>query len=860
MTLLTSHSSPLNIQAVWCPMGNGRIGMTICPGKHQANALSGHFQRDLQLDLDLIKSWEAAAVVSLMADEELSSLGADQLGAGVESRGMLWFQLPIADQGMPNEDFERRWVYAGLRLRELLRAGKSVLVHCRSGLGRTGLISARLLVELGMPLDQALLKVREARPGTLQALEQVQYLQGFREAGNDAWLDRVLGCLLGGAVGDAFGYAVEFDSLASIHQRFGPKGITQPVYQQGRLVVSDDTQMTLFTLEGILRCTSETGEVSTPGLLEEIRNAYLDWYDTQQNESSGTLYGSLAERTALRVRRAPGNTCLSALKAGGHGSIEKRINDSKGCGGVMRTAPIGFLQDIDLFDFGARSAALTHGHVEGWAPSGILPRIVSRLIQGEKKFLAVRNGFWDAGEWGYFYGEAAGTDYYLLARKLASKMRYNPYEAIRLIGQGWVGDEALAVGMYAFLSARDYSDAVVRASNHDGDSDSTASIAGQLWGAMHGVRDIPNDWIRRLDVLDEILHLVQRMQGWQRQVHPIDLRQLVVPEHVQPCVRMIEMAHELHVLGYQKIRIFPSMAPSGCYWRLDFAPADAFGSATEPPSQYNERLIARYSSGSEWQPFGWQSVQELSAEELAQQFLRQFPELCRAGEGDDWAYAGWLTRLLGEVRKGRLPYMAADWPMDCTRGVPMIDGEHFPVPPEVETINENPEDDELYEERDGRVDERCERLVDEECVTTAPGADDCTVPEPGDFDFTDIYSRTHGLVALYHQGESYLLQVTQTIWQLLPEPREACAQKLCALMGHHGTGKLGIHKLLEDYLIVADKACEVAAATTDENWAIEGGLDWDKVGQTFAEMDKALLETAFELSKRVEQVICSEAV
>lgn len=679
---LTSLNNPLIITSVEVPNGQGHIGMTICPGKHQQNALSGQFQRDLALDLDLIKSWGASAVVSLMTDEELASLHVETLGTEVEARDMHWFQLPIIDQAMPDELFERRWVYAGLRLRTLLRSGKRILVHCRSGLGPIGLISARLLIELGMAAEDAIAAVNKARPGSLDSTIQKQYLNALPLPHNDAWLDRVLGCLLGGAVGDAFGYTVEFDSLEEIRQTFGNEGLTRPILQQGKLVVSDDTQMTLFTLEGILRATNEHGVINLSRALEEIRRAYLDWYDTQQNKS-GSHFGWLASRASMRTRRAPGNTCLSALKVGGTGSIEKPINDSKGCGGVMRTAPIGLLQNIDPFDLAARAAALTHGHVDGWASSGILPRIIARLIKGEEEFLALRNGYSDGSEWGHVYGKTANTEPYLLAQKLAREMRFNPHEAIQQLGEGWVGEEALAIGLYAFLSARSFRDTLIRATNHDGDSDSTASIAGQLWGAKHGLNDIPQAWVRRLDVLDEILYLAQHMQNWRNQVDKQSSGQPSIDKGIQPCIRMMEMTHELHVLGYQKIRVFPSMSPSGCHWRLEWVPDYSVPSAVMPPKHSNEREIARYSSGAGWHPFEWQNVKSLSALEMAQQFLHQFPELARAGKGDDWAYAGWLTKLLGEVRQGKLPYFLADWDIDLSSGIPMHGGEPFPLPPEI---------------------------------------------------------------------------------------------------------------------------------------------------------------------------------
>lgn len=827
MSTLTSHNSPLQIASIQCV---GEIGITLCPGKNQSGAQSGHFARDLKQDLDLVKSWGATAVVTLMSSAELEALSVIGIGAQVEARDMLWFHLPIEDQKLPDGKFETSWLYAGLRLRQLLRDGNKILLHCRSGLGRSGLVAARLLIELGVDPDVARDRVRAARIGTLQSTQQGDYLSKCTPADNDAWLDRMLGCLLGGAVGDAFGYAVEFDSLATIKQRFGSKGITQPVFNNEQLVVSDDTQMTLFTLEGLLRCTDDRGELCQTNVLDEIRYGCLDWLESQKGGHTVTqaLRGHLAAYPAMRLQRAPGNTCMSALAQGGTGTMERRINDSKGCGGVMRTAPIGFLREVDYFDIGARAAAQTHGHMDGWAPAGILPRIIARLINGEEKFLAVRNGFSDASEWGHAYGETAKTDLYHLARDLARKMRFNPEQAIARLGQGWVGDEALAIAMYCFLSAHDFSDAIHRASNHEGDSDSTASLTGQLWGAAYGIAGVPHHWIRRLDVLQETLMLALLMRTWQRQVgYRGDTRRHLSKE-LAPCIRLLEMTLELHSMGYQRLRIFPYIAPTG-HWRMEWVPADAFrDSPIESPKGDNPRLVARYSSASAWEPFGWQHAQTLSAHQMAKQFLQQFPALALASHGQDWTYTGWLTALLGDARKGRLPYMVADdYEFTLERGVPLIGGGVFPLPPNLPGI----------------VVASSDVMEDED-------------PVPADFDFGDLSSRTHGLVAFYHKGEAYLLQVNQLIWQLLPEPKHDAATRLCAMSDHHGTGKFGLHELLGRFLIAADEACAEAAARTDENWVDEvGQMDFGKVEHTFAKMDKALLAHSYSFSGKVEKVV-----
>jgi len=331
--VLTSKTHPLRIDTVEAP-GGGVIGMTFCPGKKQNDALTGHWQRDLETDLEVIKKWRAAAIVTLMEAEELSAFQVEDIGNATESVGIDWYHLPIRDAHPPEERFENRWVLYGLKLRQLLNSGGRALIHCRGGLGRTGTVAARLLVELGIEPEAAVLQVRAARPGTIENSQQENHVLNInRPAFDEAFVDRALGCLLGGAVGDAFGYTIEFDRLEQIRRKFGKEGLRNPVYENGRLVVSDDTQMTLFTLEGLARAGQGATKQS---VLDEIGVAYADWLDTQGEQSAGYQpIGTLAKRPAMRHRRAPGNTCLSALKQSEVGVPERPINNSKGCGAGM---------------------------------------------------------------------------------------------------------------------------------------------------------------------------------------------------------------------------------------------------------------------------------------------------------------------------------------------------------------------------------------------------------------------------------------------------------------------------------------------------------------------------------------------
>lgn len=896
--MLTHNSinNPLIITTVTAPCG-GVVGMTIFPGKIQ-HATSGYFQRDLNQDLDLIKDWGAAAVVTLIPQSELNTLQVGNLGAAVEERDMLWLHLPITEAAVPDTHFERDWLYSGLRLRQLLRMGKRILIHCRGGLGRTGLLTARLLVELGLPSQEAVAQVRQARPGAIQTAAQERYVYGIQIANNDDWLDRLLGCLLGGAVGDAFGYAIEFDPLSEIQRRFGPKGMTRPQYQQDKFVVSDDTQMTLFTLEGLLHCTDSQGKVNPTEALKHIRLAYLDWWDTQQSDTpTEILAGQLAKSPAMRVTRAPGQTCLTALAEGCKGTLSKPVNHSKGCGGVMRIAPVGFLNLTDPFELAAGAASLTHGHPDGWGPAGILARIIRNLIRGERKFLAVRNSFSDASEWGHVFGVMPRTDLYSLAMEFGSRMRHNPKQAIHRLGQGWVGDEALAIAIYCFLSARNFQDLIVRAANHDGDSDSTASIAGQLWGAARGIAEVPHAWIRRLDVLEDILGLAAKAKAWPTDVDSVKetFTSAQPSADLLPCVRMMEMTHELHILGYQRIRVFPYFSPSGCYWRLEWAPVGQFTHPLRPPRDNNDLLIARYTSGDGWNPFEWEDVEPLSPLEMAHLFIRQFPELVRAGEGDDWSYAGWLTALLGRVRQGHLPYFLADWSFDSQYGVPMSKGDFFPLPPACEDICEyvdedgTPENDEDWgdnedwEEIDNEEydltdnaawNEHCELVIEEmdpvianlapsiqaqfdtACIPAEASATE--YPPPSYFDFSDVVYRAHGLVAFYHHGNSHLLQTTQLLWEQLPEPRAINSTRFCQQLGITGQGKKGLLQLMSRFLKQADDAC-TKVVTERARYTSDGAIDWAAIQEEFHQMDKTLLDFSWTFSLVFERFVQGEA-
>lgn len=149
------------------------------------------------------------------------------------------------------------------------------------------------------------------------------------------------GSLVGGAVGDALGYAVEFDSLHDIRNKYGKKGITGYEHN-GVAMFSDDTQMSLFTAEGLLSAV-QNGKASGKDILPYITSAYEHWYYTQCRPPLNMSKSWLTTIKALWARRAPGMTCMSALQSISMPDSAPVVNNSKGCGGVMRVAPIGII-------------------------------------------------------------------------------------------------------------------------------------------------------------------------------------------------------------------------------------------------------------------------------------------------------------------------------------------------------------------------------------------------------------------------------------------------------------------------------------------------------------------------------------
>jgi ADP-ribosylglycohydrolase len=312
-------------------------------------------------------------------------------------------------------------------------------------------------------------------------------------------------------VGDAIGASVEFLSLQQIRHRFGTDGIRDYAPAYGRRgAITDDTQMTLFTAEGLLRATMRMGERGICHPPSIVHHAYLRWLLTQHERpkhhveirTDGWLFGV----QALHNRRAPDKTCLAALRAAEHWGVpEVADNTSKGSGCVMRVAPVGLFRQSDdvLFSLAADVARLTHGHPSGFIASGYLAVIVAALFRGEPLIKALETA---DGQLRQRDRCEDVVNALTAARALAGRGRPRA-EDLESLGEGWVADQALAIAVCCALTARDFADGIRLAVNHSGDGVTTAAITGNLLGVQFGESVIPAAWLTGLELRDEITQI-----------------------------------------------------------------------------------------------------------------------------------------------------------------------------------------------------------------------------------------------------------------------------------------------------------------------------------------------------------------
>lgn len=340
--------------------------------------------------------------------------------------------------------------------------------------------------------------------------------------------DKCRGSLVGGAIGDALGYAVEFSSLNQIRKKYGEAGIVDyELNAMGIAEFSDDTQMSLFTAEGLLNGIAD-GKTFEKDLLPYISKSYEHWYHTQSLPAMPINGDWLTNIKALWARRAPGMTCMSALQSISMPDSAPVINNSKGCGGVMRVAPIGIFSaahpDILKLEHAGNlagyAADITHKHPLSTYSSMALAMIVADCIAYEDvnrdkfRFIVMNRVFKLLNL--HFREDVHLAELQALVHKaldLAVSSRSDT-DAIRILGEGWVAEETLAIAVFSVMRyIDDFGKCVCCAVNHSGDSDSTGAVAGNIIGAILGYNDIPEKYRNNLELHDLILSMADDLSG-----------------------------------------------------------------------------------------------------------------------------------------------------------------------------------------------------------------------------------------------------------------------------------------------------------------------------------------------------------
>lgn len=440
-------------------------------------------------------------------------------------------RFPIVDCGVPKSiESVRRLL---LRIEELKKMDGYVYLHCWGGVGRTGTIVACYLFQnVEEPDLNKTLEVLRSRfsempksvyretPETKQQINFIEQFINTNRLYNEEKAKRVPDCIRGslmaGAAGDALGYEVEFMRRSAILARFGEQGITKfALNNNGKALISDDTQMTLFTANGMLMGLTRGYMRGIGGRPEKyVDGAYLDWYYTQTGRKKEILindfhYTWLRDLPEMAQRRAPGNTCLQACESMFRG--EHVHNNSKGCGGIMRVAPMALLDAgyasrnenayslVELAEAGGEIAECTHKHPLAFLPASLLTILLYKVIpmsveQVQEDIDRIVNETLDMLDFIYIDKFESEKQYLRELSEKAIRLAHSDLsdaDAIRELGEGWVAEETWAIALYcAIRHINSVEDAIISSVNHNGDSDSTGSVCGNILGAIYGYNHI----------------------------------------------------------------------------------------------------------------------------------------------------------------------------------------------------------------------------------------------------------------------------------------------------------------------------------------------------------------------------------
>jgi ADP-ribosyl-[dinitrogen reductase] hydrolase len=381
----------------------------------------------------------------LIEDHEIVSLNVAHLGEEVRLRHMHWLHLPIADFSVPGAAFEAAWIEAGEGIRARLRDGFDIVVHCKGGLGRAGLVAARLMVELGDTAEGAITAVRAARPGAIETSAQADYVRQQSVASRTVATLEV-------AARDSYQPVTDMTGGGPFHLKPGEW--------------TDDTAMALALADSL---------IANPRLDEaDLMRRFVEWSEQGTYSCTGFCFD-----VGITTKDA-----LARWKRNGDPIAGSTASESAGNGSLMRLAPVALQHRQDrklLAEIAARQSRTTHAAPEAVDACIVYADILADAIVGRPR----------AGVLSPRQTSAAGK----IAGVVGGSWRGKARREIR--SSGYVAD-SLEAALWCVGRSSDFADTVLMAANLGRDADTTAAIAGQLAGALYGMRGIPPKWLDML--------------------------------------------------------------------------------------------------------------------------------------------------------------------------------------------------------------------------------------------------------------------------------------------------------------------------------------------------------------------------
>ena len=322
-----------------------------------------------------------------------------------------------------------------------------------------------------------------------------------------------IGCIIGGAIGDALGAAVEGKSFHSIQKKFGKEGITDFEVKEGwggwkKGTITDDTHMTFYTIDGLIKSAIKNFNPNKVPDVKILLESYKDWLKAQNlksmTEGIKFHHGWISDIENLNHKRTPGGSCKQAIASGIIGTLVNRVNNSKGNGAIMRMAPVGLMYYENpkiAFEAGVDIGCLTHGHPEGYLPAGCLASIIANLIQGKSLEQSIDNTI----EILKTYKNHESTLEYINKAREMVRNNIPPSQTGKILGEGSFGSDGLACAIYYSLkNPNDFKKAVLMAVNYSKDNDSVGAITGNIMGAKVNSNNIPTNWKENVEFSKEL--------------------------------------------------------------------------------------------------------------------------------------------------------------------------------------------------------------------------------------------------------------------------------------------------------------------------------------------------------------------